>query len=155
MTLRLTPRRVSDTPSSALAASAAVTPGTTSYSTPAARSASISSCARPNSMGSPPFRRTTVSNFCGSIDQTLVDEALRRRVPAAAFADRDFFRVLRKRERIRMHQRVVEHDVGALEQLRGAHRDQIRRAGPRAHQIDLAARLFHRITTIPCRPATR
>ena len=42
-TLRLTPRRVSDTPSSALAATAAVTPGTISKPTPAALRASISS----------------------------------------------------------------------------------------------------------------
>jgi len=60
-TLRLKPRRVSDTPRSALAANAAVTPGTISKSTPAAANASISSCARPKIIGSPPLRRTTVS----------------------------------------------------------------------------------------------
>src|SRR5216684_8696762 len=58
-TWRARPRRVSDTPSSALAAVAAVTPGTISKSIPALRSASISSCARPKSIGSPPFSRTT------------------------------------------------------------------------------------------------
>src|SRR5882762_5959470 len=60
-TWRARPRRVSDTPSSALAAVAAVTPGTISKSIPALRSASISSCARPKSMGSPPFSRTTTA----------------------------------------------------------------------------------------------
>ena len=60
-TLRASPRRVSEMPSEAAAASAAVTPGTTSHSIPATSRASISSCARPKSIGSPPFSRTTVA----------------------------------------------------------------------------------------------
>jgi large exoprotein involved in heme utilization and adhesion len=52
-------RSVSDKPSDAAAAEAAVTPGTTATEIPAASSASISSLARPNTMGSPPFSRTT------------------------------------------------------------------------------------------------
>ena len=60
-TLRLMPRWVSDRPRSAAAAKAEVTPGTISYSMPASRSAVISSCARPNSMASPPLSRATIA----------------------------------------------------------------------------------------------
>ena len=42
------------------AATPEVTPGTTSKGTPAAASASASSPPRPNTNGSPPFRRTTL-----------------------------------------------------------------------------------------------
>src|SRR5579862_4217839 len=60
-TVRATPRRVREILSVAAAASAAVMPGTTSTSMPAACKASISSWARPKSIGSPPLRRTTSS----------------------------------------------------------------------------------------------
>src|SRR5688572_11794134 len=61
-------------PDSAAAASAEVTPGTTSKATPAAFSAVISSCARPNSMGSPPLRRTTTRYFrAASIRRLLMN----------------------------------------------------------------------------------
>ena len=53
------PRSVSGISASAAAAKAAVTPGTTSNGTFAARSAAISSPARPKTSGSPDFSRTT------------------------------------------------------------------------------------------------
>jgi hypothetical protein len=58
-TLRATPRLVSGCRVAAAAATAVVMPGTTSTSMPASSSARSSSSARPNSIGSPPFRRTT------------------------------------------------------------------------------------------------
>ena len=54
------PRCVTGMPAYAGAAIALVMPGTTSNGTPAAISASASSPPRPNTNGSPPFRRTTV-----------------------------------------------------------------------------------------------
>ena len=54
-----TSRCVTGMPAYAGAATPAVTPGTTSKRTPAAASASASSPPRPNTNGSPPFRRTT------------------------------------------------------------------------------------------------
>ena len=57
-TARETPRWVTGTPASAGSAKADETPGTTSKSRPAARSASASSPPRPNKNGSPPLSRT-------------------------------------------------------------------------------------------------
>src|SRR5579862_6858081 len=48
--------------------------------------------------------------FRGGIDEPLVDESLRRRMTAAALADRDPFGALRERERVGMDQRIVEDD---------------------------------------------
>jgi hypothetical protein len=59
-TLRASPRRVSETCSSALAASAPVTPRHDLDRDAAFFRKLISSWARPNNIGSPPFRRTTV-----------------------------------------------------------------------------------------------
>jgi len=56
-----TPRRVKGMPAAAGAATADVTPGTTSQGMPAAASASTSSPPRPKTNGSPPFSRTTRS----------------------------------------------------------------------------------------------
>ena len=55
------PRWVTGMPAYAGAAIALLMPGTTSNGTPAAASASASSPPRPNTNGSPPLRRTTVS----------------------------------------------------------------------------------------------
>ncbi len=54
-----TPRCVTGIPASSGAATAVVTPGTTSNGMPAAVSASASSAPRPNTNGSPPLSRTT------------------------------------------------------------------------------------------------
>ena len=53
------PRWVTGIPAYAAAAIALVIPGTTSNGTPARMQASASSPPRPNTNGSPPFRRTT------------------------------------------------------------------------------------------------
>ena len=53
------PRWVTGMPAQAGAATALLTPGTTSNGTPAATSASASSPPRPKTKGSPPLRRTT------------------------------------------------------------------------------------------------
>ncbi len=74
----------------------------------------------------------------GGVDQALVDEALRGGVAAAALADRDLLGARGERERVRMHERVVEDDVGPLEQPRGAQRQQVGGAGTGADQIDLS-----------------
>src|SRR5438105_1376849 len=58
-TLRDTPQRVRETFACAVAASAAVTPGTISTGIRFSTRKLISSWARPKSIGSPPFRRTT------------------------------------------------------------------------------------------------
>src|SRR6185437_14298785 len=79
---RTRPRCVSDVRSCAAAASAAVMPGTTSHATPAA-----SSAAEEHRVAALEAHDHFV--FCRSVDEALVDEALRGRMPAAALADRD------------------------------------------------------------------
>jgi len=66
--------------------------------------------------------------FLRGIYQPLVDEALCSRMAAAAFADGNLFRLVRERNRIRMHQCVVKHDIGTAQQLGCAQRQQIGRA---------------------------
>ena len=129
--------------SSAAAASAAVMPGTTSHAMPAASSAAISSCARPNSIGSPPLRRTTTRCArAASTSRLLMNrcavECLPQRLPTAIFCAR-----CGERDRLRMHQRVVEHDVGLGEQARGAQRQQVRRARAGADEVDGARSSDH------------
>ena len=72
---------------------------------------------------------------------------------AAAFADRDVLGVRGERDRLRMDERVVEHDVGALEHVGRAQRQQIRRAGTGADEIDRAR--AHAAVTRPRRAASR
>ncbi len=70
------------------------------------------------------------------VDEPLADEALCGRVPAAALADGDDLGARGERERFGVHERVVEHDVRAREHLRRADRQQIRRAGSRADEVN-------------------
>ena len=56
-----------------------------------------------------------------------------QRLPTATI-----LRTCRESEDLRVHQRVMEHDVGALQNARGAQREEIGRAGAGADQIDLA-----------------
>ena len=102
---------------------------------PAASSAAISSCARPKSIGSPPFKRTTNRVPAGRVDEALVDELLRSGVPAAALAHGDLLRARGKCDGVRMDERVVEHDVGGGEQPRGAQRQQVGRARACADEV--------------------
>ena len=60
-------------------------------------------------------------------------ECLPERLPTATHSARAC-----EGKRIRMNERVVENDVGAPENLRGAQRQKVRRAGPRSDEIDLA-----------------
>ena len=73
------------------------------------------------------------------VDEPFVDELLRGGVFPAAFADGDLFGAGGERHRIGMHQRIVEDDVGLREQFRRAQREQVRRAGSGANEIDDAA----------------
>ena len=59
---------------------------------------------------------------------------------AAALADGDLLGARGERDGVRMHQRVVEHDVGALEQPRRAQRQQVRCARAGADEIDIPRR---------------
>ena len=76
--------------------------------------------------------------LAGGVHQALVDELLRRRMASAALAHGDLLGVHGKRDRIRMHQRVVEDDIGFGQQTCGAQRQQIGIAGAGADQPDLA-----------------
>jgi hypothetical protein len=70
------------------------------------------------------------------VDQLLVDELLRRRQLAAAFAHRDLFRLRAQFQHLGRDQRVMQHHAGGSEQARAAQRDQVLGAGAGADQID-------------------
>ena len=55
---------------------------------------------------------------------------------AAAFADGDLLRACGERERLGMHERIVEDHVGGLEKFRRPQREEIRRARSGADEID-------------------
>src|SRR5438034_932676 len=103
-------------------------PGTTSKGMFAAASSSASSPPRPKMYGSPPLRRTTV-------------------LPLLALATSNWFSSScgpgSETQQVRVHQRVIDHHVGATEQLRSAQREQADVAGPGAHQIDHAFCSLH------------
>ena len=119
-------------------------PGTTSHAMPAASSAAISSCARPNSIGSPPFSRTTIAMLARRIDQPLVDELLRGRVLAAALADGDLFRARRPARRspdARAHRGTRCRRRSSSRAARSVSRSGA--PGPGADEIDGAASSDH------------
>src|SRR5204863_204346 len=58
--------------------------------------------------------------LAGGVHQPLVDEALGRRVAAAALAHENFPGVHGERERLRVHERIVIYQLGALENFRRA-----------------------------------
>jgi hypothetical protein len=89
-------------------------------------------------MGSPPLRRTTSGNFLALSISLLVDELLRGRQLAAAFADQDFFGLRAQLQHFRRHQGVVQHHVGLRQQARAAQRDEVLGAGAGADQIDFS-----------------
>ena len=74
----------------------------------------------------------------GGIDQSLVNELLRRRVLAATLANQDLLGTRRERDRVRMHQRIIEDNVGPLQQSRRAQRKKVGRARTGADEIDSA-----------------
>ena len=57
-------------------------------------------------------------------------------MPSAALANRDFYRVHRECDDVRMHQGIVEHDVGALQQRRRPQCQEVRRARAGTDEID-------------------
>ena len=67
--------------------------------------------------------------LAGGVDQPLVYEALNGRMATAALADENFPGARGERERLRMHQRIVKDELGALENFRSAQREQVRCAG--------------------------
>ena len=91
-------------------------PGTMSKEMPAARSAAISSPARPKISGSPDFRRTTRLPCPRLADEERVDLVLADGVGALGLADIDAARVAAALRDDRLgHQPVVDDDVGFLQ----------------------------------------
>ena len=86
-----------------------------------------------------------------SVDEALVDEALRGRMTAAALADRDELRARGERQNFARHERIVKDDFRGFEQFERANRQKIDRPGTCAHEIDGAANRFVSIDhrTIP------
>ena len=121
-------------PASAAAATAELTPGTTSKPIPAAASANASSPPRPSTKGSPHFRRTTrrPRRAARTIRRLIVSWRIEGR-PAR-------FPTGKRRARgassssARIDERVVEHEVGRGENARAPARQQLRIAGTRPHQ---------------------
>ena len=74
----------------------------------------------------------------GGVDQALVDEVLCRRMAPAALSDRHLLGACRQGDRLRMHQGIVEDDVGLLEQPCGAYGQQVRSTRPGADEMDFA-----------------
>ena len=106
-------------PASAGTALAAETPGTTSNSMPASASAIASSPPRPNTNGSPPFRRTTSNPSRASVIEQLVDLVLLQAVA------RQHDRVGRRlRDELLRHERVVDERIAVAHELEAANRDQ-------------------------------
>src|SRR5581483_875943 len=70
------------------------------------------------------------------VHEALVDEALRGGVPAAALADQDLFRARRKREGVRMDERIVEDNVRVAQDAGRAQREEVRRARAGADQVN-------------------
>ena len=118
--------------------SAAVMPGTMSNETPAARSAAISSPARPKISGSPDFRRTTRWPCCASRTRSALISSWLTAMVALGLADIDAVGVATALRDDRVgHQPVIDDDVGFLEGALGAERQQILGAGTGADQRDV------------------
>ena len=91
-------------------------PGTTSTGMPAARQASISSAARPNTIGSPPFSRTTRWPSRASFTISALMSSCRQRGAVAGLADQHAPGLApRQLQDLRADQAVVENDVGRLQ----------------------------------------
>ena len=106
---------------------------------PAAASASASSPPRPNTNGSPPLRRTTCCPRAGGANHQPVDELLPDLRAARALADEHALRRRGQRERRRIDQRVVEHEIGVGEAVGRLPRQQVGVAWPGADERDEAA----------------
>ena len=99
--------------------------------------------------------------FVGLGDQQLVQLVLRNGVVFGSLAAKnDFGGPGSETQQVRVHQRVIDHNVGATEQLRSAQREQADVAGPGAHQIDHAFCSLHSLpvyalATIPATTQTK
>ena len=141
MTLDALLRLVSEQPTAAAAANAAVMPGTTSKGTPASVSAANSSAARPKMSGSPLLRRTTLrwARAC-SIMSALISSCVMlfmpQRLPTLTISAWGGAKL-----RIACGNKVVvEDDVGGLNQAQRLDGEQIGIAGAGSYEIDLALR---------------
>jgi hypothetical protein len=105
---------------------------------PAARSASTSSPPRPNTNGSPPFRRTTRLPRRAARIMSAWIVSCRIDGRKARLPDREALGVLREREHLGRHERVVEHEFGLLELAHRADGEQVRIARARADEDDAA-----------------
>ena len=114
-------------------------PGTTSKETPAARSAAISSPARPKISGSPDLRRTTrLPSFASRTRSVLISPWVTA-WPPLRLADIDAAGVAAPLGDDRLgHQAVIDDDVGFLEGALGAERQQILGARTGADQRHMA-----------------
>ena len=96
--------------------------------------------ARPNTIGSPPLRRTTRLPACASFEHQRVDVVLPAAGAAAGLADQHAPRLApRQLQHLRAHQAVVEDDVGRLQRAQRLQRQQLGIAGAGADQGDRAA----------------
>src|SRR5213594_4319358 len=88
-----------------------------------------------------PYHDTVLA---GGVHQPLVYETLGCRMAAAALADENFPGARGERERLRVHERIVKDQLGALENFRRAQREKVRCAGSGAHKIDFTHRSSRR-----------
>ena len=106
---------------------------------PPARSASISSPARPNSSGSPLLRRATI--FPSRASCTISSLISACEIPFAPQRFPTFTTCAvggRTRKSSCEHEIVVQHDVGGLQHAPRLARQQFRVARPRAHEINFS-----------------
>ena len=69
-------------------------------------------------------------------------------MPPAALANRDLYGVHGECDGVRMHQGIMENDVGALQQPRRPQREEIRRARAGADEIDGTAHWINPAATV-------
>ena len=132
---------VAGMPASAAAARPEVTPGNDAIADAGLGQRLTSSQPRPNTNGSPPFRRSTRRPARARSISTLVDVVLVRRRPAAALAGGDQLgAVARQRQHARIDQRVVDDLVRRRQRMQRQHGQQARIAGPGAGQPHFAGR---------------
>ena len=114
--LSLMPRLVSGMPCSSGTAMALEIPGTTAVCRPCCRAYSTSSWPRPNTNGSPPFRRTTCPCRLRHRHNQFIDLALGKFVLSKAFANVDFRCLFGSvLQQFLVHQGIVQHHICRLQ----------------------------------------
>ena len=138
------PRWVTGIPAYAGAAMPAVTPGTTSNASPAARSACASSPPRPKTNGSPPFRRTTErpARACSTSRRVVSSWGTCSPPPTLPTSTSSASRA-HAGQRLGRDEPVVQDHVGAGQQLERARREQPGVAGPGADEVGDARSRAH------------